>query len=83
MEERGIVPNEVCYNAAIRTCGAFKQWQEAIRLFERMDLNPALRPNVQSYNSVMSACAKDGQWRPALELLNGMKHKQIKPSKIR
>jgi pentatricopeptide repeat protein len=48
-------PNEYSYSAAISACARANQYDEAIKLLDRMKSGP-LPPNTWVYNAVLSAC---------------------------
>lgn len=65
-----IVPNNICFNAAISSCEEEGQWQRALQLLGAM--YEALVPDVFSFSSVMSSFEKAGEWQQALHLLQEM-----------
>eukprot|EP00613_Pedinella_sp_CCMP2098_P060822 CAMPEP_0171986624 /NCGR_PEP_ID=MMETSP0993-20121228/274965_1 /TAXON_ID=483369 /ORGANISM="non described non described, Strain CCMP2098" /LENGTH=289 /DNA_ID=CAMNT_0012639535 /DNA_START=27 /DNA_END=896 /DNA_ORIENTATION=+ len=81
MQERGVEPNAVSYNAAISACEKGRQWEKAVGLINSMH-NRGVEPNVISYSAAISACEKGGQWEKAVELLNSMQDRGVEPNVI-
>ena len=70
-------PNEYAYSAAISACARCNQFDEAIRLLERMKRS-SVKPNTWIYNAVLSACVspskrnRNARIEMALSLLGDM-----------
>jgi len=81
MQECGLEPNTITYNAAISACGQGGQWERALPLLEGMK-ERGLEPDIITYSAAISACGKDGQWERALALLEEMKKRGLEPNNI-
>jgi pentatricopeptide repeat domain-containing protein 1 len=87
MEERlGVPPDVVSYTSVMDACGKSGQWQEAVRLLERMEEEGegwegggAPRPNLRTYTVGMQACAKAGKWQQCLALMDRLMAGGLKP----
>lgn len=53
-------PNEYAYSAAISACARCDQYEEAIRLLDRMKQS-TIKPNTWVYNTVISACVSSSK----------------------
>ena len=62
-----LIPDSVCYNAAISTCEKGKEWQVALGFLQEM-VRQLLMPNLLSCGTAISACEKGNQWQRALGL---------------
>jgi pentatricopeptide repeat protein len=79
--ERGLVPNDRTYNAAISACAKGGQWQQALSLLQEMREKGVI-PDRITYSAAISACGKGGQWQQALSLLQEMREKGVTPNVI-
>jgi len=57
MQQTGILPNAVSYNALISACKEGKQPEPAQEVLETMREH-AILPNVVTYSALISACEK-------------------------
>ena len=71
MAADGVQPDVHHYTAAIGSCSAAGQWQQAVDLLFAMP-DSGVKRDVSVCNAVMSACAKNGQCAKVLELLSVM-----------
>ena len=71
MQAKGVRPNVVTYNAAMRACGTAALWPVALSLFEDLR-DDGIVPTVITYNAALAACERGAQWQEALLLLDEM-----------
>ena len=57
MQQQGLEPNVITYNAMISACEKGQQAERVLQLFEAMQ-QQRLEPNVITYNAMISACGK-------------------------
>ncbi|CAJ1368587.1 unnamed protein product, partial [Effrenium voratum] len=76
-----IVPDVICFSAAISSCESERQWQRAVGLFLAM-ADAAVLPDAVSCNSAVSACAKGHQWHTALLLRAKMRELPVSPTVV-
>lgn len=62
MERRGVSPNEVSYNTAIRACGDAGRLSEALALMDEME-RKGVKASVVTYGTAVSACQRQGDWK--------------------
>lgn len=62
MERRGVSPNEVSYNTAIRACGDAGQLGEALALMDEME-RKGVKASVVTYGTAVAACQRQGDWK--------------------
>lgn len=62
MERRGVSPNEVSYNTAIRACGDAGRLDEALALMDEMD-RKGVKASVVTYGTAVAACQRQGDWK--------------------
>ena len=67
MQQQGVVPEVITYNALISACEKGKQDERAMRIFEAMQ-QQGVMPEVITYNALISACEKGTQ--PELSLIH-------------
>ena len=60
MEQQGVTPNAITYNALISACGKGKQPEQALNVFEAM-VQQGVVPDATTYNALISACEKAKQ----------------------
>ena len=71
MQQRGLEPNVITYNALISACEKGHNAEKAMELFVEMHQR-GLEPNVITYTTLISACAKDHNAEKAMELFTEM-----------
>ena len=67
MQNPGVVPNAITYNALSTACEKGKQPEGALQVFELMQ-NPGIVLNTITYNALISACEKGKQPEGALQV---------------
>ena len=67
MQERGVEPDVITWNAAISACEKGGQWERAMELFQKMQERRVV-PNVITWSAAISACEKSGAVQEAIEL---------------
>eukprot|EP00931_Biecheleriopsis_adriatica_P106333 TRINITY_DN8079_c3_g1_i5.p3 TRINITY_DN8079_c3_g1~~TRINITY_DN8079_c3_g1_i5.p3 ORF type:complete len:122 (-),score=24.85 TRINITY_DN8079_c3_g1_i5:105-470(-) len=67
MQQRGVQPNAITFNALINACGKGSQAEKAVEVFEEMQQR-GLTPDVITYSALISACAKGSQAEKAVEV---------------
>ena len=72
MQQRGLFPNVITFNALISTCEKGHQAEKAVQLFDEMQQR-GLEPNVITYTALCSACAHGQEWSGARSSLMQMK----------
>ena len=60
MQQQGVVPNAITYNALSSACEKGWQPERALQVFELMQ-NPGVVPNATTYSALSSACEKGKQ----------------------
>ena len=65
MQQQGVVPDVITYNALISTCEKGKQPQRALEVFQAMQQQGVV-PDVITYSALISACEKGKQPQQAL-----------------
>merc|ERR1712224_840893 len=73
MQQQGMVPDVITYNALISTCEKGKQpeWAlQALGAMQRQDI----APDVVMYKALIGACANGKRKERALEALKAMQH---------
>jgi pentatricopeptide repeat protein len=87
VQEAGIRPGVITYNAAISACDKAGRAGEALDLFaELCDLakhDPSMRPHVVTYNAAMAALGNAGRPDDALRLLGELKHLAVRDTSMR
>lgn len=81
MERQRVVPDLICYSAAIVACQKGEKWRAAIGLLNKME-ERGIQPDLITFNSVISVCDKGLQWRLALEVLSKMRGRGTPPDVI-
>ncbi|CAE7234668.1 unnamed protein product [Symbiodinium natans] len=81
MSPAELIPNTICFNAALRAFEAPGLWRRAAGLLKSMRPFMVL-PDVVSFTSLLRACEKDGRWRLALSLLPVMRQVTILPNAV-
>ena len=81
MGHQKVIPNVVCFSAAMSACGRAEMWQQALALLFLM-LEEMVMPDAVGFNSAISACEKGGQWLVALELLQMMPNTTLKATNV-
>lgn len=67
MQAKGIPPDVVSYNTAMKACSDCRQWEKAVDLLAKMQAK-GISPNVVSYNSAVKAYGNGAQWQKTLHL---------------
>ena len=87
VQQAGIQPSVITYNAAISACDKAGRSDEALGLFtELSDLarrDPSIKPDVVTYNATISMLGKAGRPDDALRLLNELKHLAVDDPSMR
>ena len=60
MQQQGIVPDGIIYNALISACAKGKKLGQGLGIFRAMQ-RQGIVPDVITYNALISACEKDTQ----------------------
>lgn len=68
-------------SAAMTACDAAGEWEEALSLFEEMQMAGTPMDAV-TYCAAMNACGTGGQWERALSLLNEMTSVGLRPNVV-
>lgn len=79
MQQGGIEPDIVTYNATISACR--HSWKQALDIFKEMETKGMIADNV-AYSSVIMACGNGNQSKRALELFSEMETKGIAANNI-
>ena len=74
-------PDSKTYCAAISAMEKAAQWDDALRLLERMRAR-GVAPDANCFNATISACEKGRQWERALALLREMEECGVPPNEI-
>ncbi len=77
----GVPPNVVTYTTLVSLCARAGQWQEAMRIFRRMEA-AGVRGDAMAYNSAITACAKGGAWQTAWAVFSGMRRAGVAPTTV-
>ena len=72
MEQAGLRPSNVTYNAVIVACGNGSQPDQAMALLEEMR-NKGVQVTEGTYSAAIAACGKALMWEQALSLLDEIK----------
>ena len=81
MQQQGIVPNIITYNAVISACEKGKQPERALEILDKMQ-QQRIVPNIITYSALISACEKGKQPERALEIFDKMEEQSIAPDII-
>lgn len=72
MEQTGLEPGSVAYNAAIVACGNGDQPDQAVALLNEMR-ERGVQVTEGTYSAAIAACGKAHRWEQALSLLEDIK----------
>ena len=81
MQQRGLEPNEITYNALIGACKYGRNVEKAMELFAEMQQR-GLEPNVITYTALISACDKGHKAEKAMEVFVEMQQRGLEPNVI-
>lgn len=68
MQAKGVAPNTIAYNCAIRACGTAELWPAALSLLDDMRVD-GVRPSIITINAALLACERGQQWEEAALLV--------------
>ena len=60
MEEQGVVPDSITYNALISACEKGEQFEKALAVFSALERQGVV-PDAMTCNALLSACEKGSQ----------------------
>ena len=72
MQQKGVEPDEICFNEIIRIYKDIKEPEGARGVLKQM-VDRDLRPTLVNFNSVMDACAKAGKPELAEQVLQELR----------
>ncbi|CAK9014963.1 unnamed protein product [Durusdinium trenchii] len=68
LSTRSILPDQICYSAAVAACAGAGRWMEGLALLQGMQQD-RVEANERTFGAAISGCEKARQWPTALALL--------------
>merc|ERR1712183_591563 len=82
MQEEGVTPDIITYNALISACAKRNQLEKAMEVFDALREHEGVVPDIITYNALISACAMASQPEKALEVFGLMREQGVMPDEM-
>merc|ERR1719356_2114107 len=81
MQEQGLLPDVITYNALISACSQGGQLERALQLLNLLQAQ-GLEPDVVTYNMLISLCFKRGKTPLGYHLFDAMSASGLRPDDV-